>query len=77
MKTAERQKMIDKWCDEYCQICEYNEDRGTGHVDCQAEHEVEKDTGIECIHYEESFEHRWEMMDDIEREEWNRESEGK
>lgn len=25
----------------------------------------------ECDDYEESFEHHWEMMDDIEREEYN------
>ena len=37
--------------------------------DCQ--HIVVSD---DCEDFEETFEHRWEMMDDIEREEWNAES---
>jgi hypothetical protein len=28
-----------------------------------------------CEDFEETFEHYWEMMDDIEREEWDAESE--
>lgn len=29
----------------------------------------------DCEDFEETFEHHWEMMDDIEREEWNAERE--
>ena len=30
------------------------------------------DINAECEEFEETFEHHWEMMDDIEREEWCR-----
>ena len=53
MITAERQKLINDWLSIYCQKCAYNNDRGTGYVNCQAECEVQKDVGIACIHYEE------------------------
>lgn len=52
--TADRQKAIDEWCDKYCRTCRNNDDMGTEHVNCQAECEVVKDVGIECIHYEEA-----------------------
>ena len=29
----------------------------------------------DCEDFEETFEHHWEMMDDIERSEWNAEGE--
>ena len=52
--TDERQKLIQDWLKIHCQKCEENLDRGTGYVNCQAECEVQKDVGIECIHYEEA-----------------------
>ncbi len=51
--TEERQNLIDEWCTVHCQKCVNNLDRGSGYVNCQADCEVEKDVGIECIHYEE------------------------
>ena len=51
--TAERKKAIDEWLSAHCSKCAENDDRGTGHVNCQAECEVQKDVGISCIHYEE------------------------
>lgn len=51
--TAERQKLINEWCEIHCQTCIENLDRGTGYVNCQEECEVQKDVGIACIHYEE------------------------
>lgn len=50
--TEERQKIINEWLSIHCQTCEFNDDRGTGYVNCQSECEVVKDIGIECIHYE-------------------------
>ena len=57
--TEEREKAINEWLDTHCKKCINNKDKGTDFVNCQAECEVQKDTGIACIHYEES---------DIERE---------
>ena len=53
MIDAERAKAINDWLGIHCPKCIYNADRGTGHIDCQAECEVLKNTGIACIHYEE------------------------
>ena len=54
--TAEREKAINEWLDTHCRKCTYNDDKGTDFVNCQAEHEVQKDVGIACIHYEEYVE---------------------
>ena len=54
--TPERQKSIKEWLSIHCQKCVENDDRGTGYVNCQAECEVQKDVGIECIHYEQYHE---------------------
>lgn len=58
--------------DVQCQVgqCKYNEN---GY--CQ-ESDITIGQDGECWTYEESFEHCWEMMDDIEREEYNRDMGG-
>lgn len=53
--TAERKQAINKWLDEHCRMCIYNDDRGTVFVNCQSECEVQKDIGIACIHYDEAY----------------------
>ena len=50
--VREREDAIQKWLDEHCRQCDNNADKGTDFVNCQAECEVLKDTGIACIHYE-------------------------
>ena len=49
--TKERIKAINDWLNIHCHKCENNIDIGTGYVNCDAECEVKKDTGIDCIHY--------------------------
>ena len=49
-----RATAINEWLKTHCNKCEHNLDCGTGHVNCQSECEVQKDIGVECIHYEES-----------------------
>ena len=53
--TAEREKAINEWLGIHCPKCVNNDDRGTDFLNCQAECEVQKDTGIACIHYEEAY----------------------
>lgn len=48
-----RAKAINEWLKTHCNKCEHNLDCGTGCVNCQSECEVQKDIGVECIHYEE------------------------
>lgn len=49
--TKERIKAINDWLNIHCRKCGNNIDIGTDYVNCDAECEVEKDTGIACIHY--------------------------
>ena len=51
--TDERARAIEQWANNYCRTCENNDDKGTEYVNCQVEHEVQKDVGVACIHYEE------------------------
>ena len=62
--NGERARAISEWLIIHCPTCAENLDRGTEFVNCQAECEVQKDTGIACIHYEEA--------DDIEPQERGR-----
>lgn len=54
MMTAERAKAINEWLGTHCLKCANNSDRGTDFVNCQVECEVQKDTGVACIHFEEA-----------------------
>lgn len=54
--TKERADAIREWANLYCRTCVHNDDRGTEFLNCQAEHEVQKDVGIACIHYDEYVE---------------------
>ena len=51
--TEERANAIAEWARINCRTCANNDDAGTDFVNCQAEHEVLKDVGIACVHYEE------------------------
>ena len=53
--TAGREKAINEWLSIHCPTCANNNDRGTDFLNCQAECEVQKDIGIDCIHYEEAY----------------------
>ena len=51
--TEKRANAIAEWARINCRTCANNDDAGTDFVNCQAEHEVLKDVGIACVHYEE------------------------
>lgn len=50
-----------------CKTCKYYEDCEP----CRGDYDYEHPCAGECEDFEETFEHHWEMMDDIEREEYN------
>lgn len=54
MTPTRREEQL-RWLNAHCPKCKNNDDKGTEYVNCQAEYEVVKGTGVSCIHYEEHF----------------------